>query len=120
MKILPENSVYGKTRTMTKYVIYTVTVIDLRTNAPLGLRRTPIVCTELDDAIYAVRNNLRDLADGATYQYAVIEKSLLDEVRPNLETQSLRLWYKYNSILDEFEPCESPPILRYQTGFGIG
>lgn len=105
---------------MTNKIIYTVTVLDLRTHLPLGLRRTPLICTDLEDAIYVVRNNLRDIADGSTYQYAVIEKSLLNEIRPNIETQSMRLWYKYNSVLDEFEPCESPSILRYQTGFGIG
>jgi hypothetical protein len=79
-----------------------------------------VICTELKDAIYIVRNNIRDLADSATYQYAVIEKSRTNEIRPNLETQSLRLWYKYNSIKDEFESCDSPAQLRNQTGFGIG
>jgi len=74
----------------------------------------------LEDAIYAVKNNLRDLADGSTYQYAVIERSLLNEIRPNLEQQSMRLWYKYNSVIDEFEPSEMPIALRNQTGFGIG
>lgn len=101
-------------------VIYTVTVIDLRNLLPLGIRRTPVICTDLEDAIYAVKNNLRDLADGATYQYAVVERSVLNEVRPNLEQQSMRLWYKYNSVLDEFESCEAPQALRNQTGFGIG
>lgn len=105
---------------MINNIVYTVTVIDVRTNQPLGYRSTPIICTELKDAIYAVRNNIRDLADGSTYQYAVIEKSLINEIRPNLESQSLRLWYKYNSIKDEFEACESPVQLRNQTGFGIG
>ena len=100
--------------------VYTVTVIDLRNLLPLGIRRTPLICTELEDAIYAVKNNLRDLADGSTYQYAVIERSLLNEIRPNLEQQSMRLWYKYNSVIDEFEPSEMPIALRNQTGFGIG
>jgi hypothetical protein len=95
-------------------------VVDLRNFLPLGIRRTPLICTELEDAIYAVRNNMQDLADGMTYQYAVIEKSLLNSVRPNLEQNSMKLWYKYNSVIDEFEPCELPPILRNQTGFGIG
>jgi hypothetical protein len=79
-----------------------------------------LVCTELEDAIYAVKNNIRDLADGATYQYAVIERSMLNEIRPNLEQISMRLWYKYNSVIDEFEPCDMPVALRNQTGFGIG
>jgi hypothetical protein len=74
----------------------------------------------LEDAIYAVKNNLKDLADGATYQYAVIERNCLNEVRPNLEQESMRLWYKYNSVTDEFEACETPHALRNQTGFGIG
>jgi len=100
--------------------VYTVTVIDLRNLLPLGIRRTPLICTELEDAIYAVKNNLRDLADGATYQYAVIERSILNEIRPNLEQTSMRLWYKYNSVIDEFEPCDIPVALRNQTGFGIG
>lgn len=100
--------------------VYTVTVIDLRNLLPLGIRRTPLICTELEDAIYAVKNNIRDLADGATYQYAVIERSMLNEIRPNLEQMSMRLWYKYNSVIDEFEPCDMPVALRNQTGFGIG
>jgi len=105
---------------MNTNTVYTVTVVDLRNFLPLGIRRTPLICTELEDAIYAVRNNMQDLADGMTYQYAVIEKSLLNSVRPNLEQNSMKLWYKYNSVIDEFEPCELPPILRNQTGFGIG
>jgi hypothetical protein len=105
---------------MISSTVYTVTVIDLRNFLPLGIRRTPLICTELEDAIYAVKNNLRDLADGATYQYAVIERSLLNEIRPNLEQESMRLWYKYNSVIDEFEPSEMPIALRNQTGFGIG
>jgi hypothetical protein len=105
---------------MTNNIVYTVTVLDLRANLPLGFRSTPMICTNLDDAIYSVKNNFQDLSDGCTYQYAVIEKSKLNEIRPNLEVQSLRLWYKYNSIKDEFEPCDPPRVIRNQTGFGIG
>lgn len=101
-------------------IVYTVTVVDLRNLLPLGIRRTPLICTNLTDAIYAVRNNIQDLADGVTYQYAVIEKSMLNTIRPNLEEDSMKLWYKYNSVKDEFEPCELPPVLKNQTGFGIG
>jgi len=100
--------------------VYTVTVIDLRNLLPLGIRRTPLICTELEDAIYAVKNNMQDLADGATYQYAVIEKTVLNIIRPNIDGDGIRLWYKYNSVIDEFEVCEVPQALRNQTGFGIG
>ena len=100
--------------------IYTVTVIDLYTDKVLGLRRTPVIFTDLNKAIYTVRNNVDNLSDGILYQYAVIEESTLDVVRPNLEHSSLRLWFKYNSALDEFVECNAPPQLRMQTGFGIG
>ncbi len=100
--------------------VYTVTVIDLYTDKVLGLRRTPAIFTDLNTAIYTVRNNVDNLSDGISYQYAVIEESLLDIVRPNLEHSSLRLWFKYNSALDEFVECNAPPQLRMQTGFGIG
>jgi hypothetical protein len=105
---------------MINNVVYTITVLDLKVNLPLGYRTTPVILTELKDAIYIVKNNLRDIADESTYQYAVIEKTLLNEIRPNLEADSLRLWYKHNSITNEFEPCEAPAVLRHQTGFGIG
>lgn len=101
-------------------IVYTVTVLDVRNFTPIGIRSTPLICTRLEDAIFAVKNNLQDLSDGATYQYAVIEKSILNVVRPNLEINSVRLWYRYNSVLDEFEPCETPNAFRNQTGFGIG
>lgn len=100
--------------------VYTVTVIDLRNFLPLGVRRTPVIYNLINDAIYAVRNNSHDLADGATYQYAVIERCKLNIIRPNLETAQLSLWYKYNSVIDEFESCDAPKALRNQTGFGIG
>ncbi len=100
--------------------VYTVTVIDLRNLLPLGIRRTPLICTELEDAIYSVKNNMQDLSDGATYQYAVIEKTVLNVIRPNIDGDGTRLWYKYNSVVDEFEVCEVPQALRNQTGFGIG
>jgi len=105
---------------MTELSVYSVTVIDLRNMLPLGIRRTPIICTNLEDAIYAVKNNIQDLADGTTYQYAVIEETVLNVIRPNIDGDGVRLWYKYNSVVDEFEPCEAPRALINQTGFGIG
>jgi len=105
---------------MMSNTVYTVTVIDLRVGIPLGLRRTPLICTKLEDAIYAVTNNLRDLADGATFQYAVIEKSLLNTIRPTLEVDSMKLWFKHNSVTSEFEPTMVPAMLHNQAGFGIG
>lgn len=119
MKIVV-NTEHPTENTMNEFEVYTVTVIDLRNMLPLGIRRTPIICTELTDAIYAVKNNIEDLADGMNYQYAVIEKTILNTIRPNIDGDGIRLWYKYNSVIDEFEPSEIPVALRNQTGFGIG
>ena len=101
-------------------IVYTVTVIDLYTDKVLGLRRTPAIFTDLNKAIYTVRNNVENLSDGIMYQYAVIEESELNVVRPNLDAQKFRVWFKYNSVLDEFEETSPPPQLRTQSGFGIG
>ncbi len=101
-------------------IVYTITVIDLYTDKVLGLRRTPAIFTDLNKAIYTVRNNVENLSDDIMYQYAVIEESELNVVRPNLDAQGLRLWFKYNSALDEFEETLPPSHLRMQSGFGIG
>jgi len=101
-------------------IVYTVTVIDLYTDKVLGLRRTPAIFTNLNAAIYTVRNNIDNLSDGIIYQYAVIEESSLNVVRPNLESHGFQLWFKYNSAVDEFEETTTPPHLRMQSGFGIG
>lgn len=105
---------------MINQTVYTITVLDLYTDKILGIRRTPAIFTDLHDAIYTVRNNVDNLSDGILYQYAVIEESLLNVVRPNIEHSSLRLWFKYNSVMEEFDECLPPPQLRMQTGFGIG
>ena len=101
-------------------IVYTITVIDLYTDKVLGLRRTPAIFTDLHTAVYTVRNNVDNLSDGILYQYAVIEESVLNVVRPNLEANGFRLWFKYNSAKDEFEECPVPSQLRMQSGFGIG
>lgn len=101
-------------------IVYTITVIDLYTDKVLGFRRTPAIFTDLNKAIYTVRNNVDNLSDGILYQYAVIEESQLNVVRPNLNFIGFRLWFKYNSATDEFEESPPPQQLRQQSGFGIG
>jgi hypothetical protein len=101
-------------------IVYTVTVIDLYADKVLGIRRTPAVYTQFTFAKHAVRNNMKSLSDG-TYQYAVIEESVLNVIRPAIDfIEPHQWWYKYNSILDEFEECNKPAQLRNQSGFGIG
>lgn len=101
-------------------IIYTVTVLDLYSDPVLGLRRTPVVYTELDDAIFAVKNNLNDLSEGISYQYAVIEETLLNVIRPQIHYTQRHWWFKYNSALDEFVASLPPANLRLQSGFGVG
>jgi hypothetical protein len=101
-------------------IVYTVTVIDLYTDKILGIRRTPVIYTQLKYAEHSVKNNSDNLSDG-TYQYAVIEETVLNVIRPSVDyIKPNQWWYKYNSALDEFVECNVPPQLRNQSGFGIG
>lgn len=103
-------------------IVYTVTVLDIVGDPVLGLRRTPAIFTSLEKAIAAIKNNEEDMADGSSYQYAVIEETLLDTIRPVVQ-RGEKLWFKYNSILDEFEECDVrrvPYHISRLYGFGIG
>lgn len=102
--------------------VYTVTVIDIddpKKNI-LGIRRTPLICTKLQDAVFAVRNDSEDLSDGGTYLYAVVEESELNTIRPALNCEYQQLWFKYNSAKDEYQPIMKPAQFLHQSGFGIG
>ena len=102
-------------------IVYTVTVIDLYTNKVLGIRSTPVIYTQFKYAEHSVKNNSNNLSDGLTYQYAVIEETVLNVIRPCIDyIKPNQWWYKYNSATDEFEPCKPPPQLINQSGFGIG
>jgi len=104
-------------------VVYTVTVLDVMGDPVLGSRRTPAIFTTAEGAFTAVLNNEGDLADHNLYQYAVIEKTQLNEIRPQLYTDTTKWWFKYNTVTEEFEPCSAsvvPPRIARLTGFGIG
>jgi hypothetical protein len=103
-------------------IIFTVTVVDVVSDPVLGVRRTPGIFTDLNQALFAVRNNEGNISDNGQYQYAVIEETLLNELCPYL-LDGQRLWFKYNSIRDEYEPCSPdkvPNKLARLVGFGIG
>ena len=106
---------------MTNNTIYTVTVIDLYSDKILGVRRTPVIYTKFRYAELSVKNNSNNLSDDGIYQYAVIEETMLNVIRPCIDfLRPYQWWYKYNSATDEFEECQTPPQLRNQCGFGIG
>lgn len=103
-------------------IVYSVTVIDIIGDSVLGIRRTPAIFTELSDAISAVKNNDDDLSDDGSYQFAVVEETLLNSIRPEINA-GVKLWYRYNAILDEFEDCSIenvPKNIARLSGFGIG
>jgi hypothetical protein len=103
--------------------VYTVTVIDFIGDPVLGHRSTPAIFTSLEQAITTVKNNEQDIADDNLYQYAVIEETYLDIIRPDLEVTTKKWWFKYNTVLDEFEECETsrlPFNIANLSGFGIG
>jgi hypothetical protein len=102
--------------------VYTITVIDVATNPVIGIRRTPAIFQKLSDAIYAVKNNEMDMSDDGHYQFAVIEETHMNTVYPNI-FDSRRMWFKYNSITQEYEECQVdkvPHQISRLSGFGIG
>ena len=104
-------------------IVYTITVIDVVGDFLLGNRRTPAIFTSLEQAISVVRDNDHDLNDNNLYQYAVIEKSMLDIVFPDLHLKMERYWFKFNTTSQEFEPCDImviPKNIARLRGFGIG
>jgi hypothetical protein len=104
-------------------IVYTITVIDLVGDPVLGIRSTPAIYTSLEKAIHVVKNNQNDLADNNFYQYAVIEETRLNTIRPDLDKLTKKYWFKYNTALDEFEECEDtqiPTNIFKLSGFGIG
>lgn len=103
-------------------IVYAVTTLDVLGDPILGNRRTPAIYTTLKDAIAAVKNNDEDLADDGLYQYAVIEETLLNTVRPYIQDGE-RLWFRYNAVIDEFEECDAwtvPSHINRLYGFSIG
>ena len=104
-------------------IVYSVTVLDLNADPVLGVRRTPAIFTTAEAAFFAVMNNEQDLTDGGTYQFAVIEKTRLNQIRPALADSSVRWWFRYNSISQDFEHCnpsQLPNRIYALSGFGIG
>jgi hypothetical protein len=104
-------------------IVYTITVLDFVADPVLGNRRTPAIFTTLEKARSVVKNNEQDLSDGVLYQYAVIEETHLNVIRPDVFYDTKKYWFKYNSALDEFVECD-PKDIPYPanklSGFGIG
>lgn len=103
-------------------IVYSITVIDIIEDPVLGIRRTPAIFTSLDEAISTIKNNEENLSDDGLYQFAVIEETLLNSIRPII-SDGIKIWFKYNSITDEFEECDViniPSKIARLSGFGIG
>jgi hypothetical protein len=100
--------------------VYSITVVDVRGNDVLGFRRTPGIFNRLEDAKFIVKNNFNDISDDSTFQYAVIEETELNSIRPNLESNSKQWWYRFNSVTGEFVRTDKPAKFLHQSGFGIG
>lgn len=104
-------------------IVYTVTLIDVMRDSVLGDRRTPAIFTSRRDAVQAVLNNQDDLCDSNQYQYAVIEKSQLNVVRPDLRLDKEQLWFRFNTATQEFQSWDVslvPKNIARLRGFGIG
>jgi len=97
--------------------IYTVTVMDLRNTDCPGYWRTPAVFSHLEDAIQAVRNNDLDISEMGSNQYAVVEKTCLNEIYPQAEE---RYWFEWNSVDEEYVEAQIPQKYERVYSFGIG
>jgi hypothetical protein len=101
-------------------IVYSITIIDVRSGDVLGFRRTPGIFNRFEDAKFIVKNNFNDISDDSSFQYAVIEETQLNTIRPNLEKISKQWWYRFNSVSNEFIETEKPSQFLHQSGFGIG
>jgi len=103
--------------------IYTVTVLDVRNTECPGYWRTPAIFTNLKDAIRVVRDNNLDISDGGTNQYAVVEKTYLNQIYPlawESEADRERYWFEWNPVEEEYVEAEIPQKYVRVYSFGIG
>lgn len=66
-----------------------------------------------------VERNDGDIYEMGSYPYCVIEETL-----PGLYSYCLKFrtewWYRFNTDIDQYIPCEKPPEKSNVVGFGIG
>jgi len=97
--------------------VYSVAVLDVRDTDCPGYWRTPAVFSRLDLAIQAVRDNEMDISEGGSNQYAIVEKTYLNQVYPQAEE---RYWFEWNSTEEEYVESQIPPKYALVYSFGIG
>ena len=97
--------------------VYTVTVLDVRNSDCPGYWRTPCIFTELEDAIQVVRGNDLDISENGTNQYAVVEKTFLNQVYPCAKE---RHWFEWSHEEEEYIAMDVPQKYTKVYAFGIG
>ena len=97
--------------------VFTVTVLDVRNTECPAYWRPLAAFSHLSDAIFAVRNDELGMDEGGTNQYAVVEKTHLDEVYPIAKE---RYWFEWDPIEEEYIEADIPEKYVRVYSFGIG
>jgi len=97
--------------------VYTITVMDLRNTECPGYWRTLAAFSHLEDAIQVVRNNELDISEMGSNQYAVVEKTHLNEVYPQAKE---RYWFEWDPVEEEYVEAKIPRNYVRVYSFGIG
>ena len=97
--------------------VYTITVLDVRNTDCPAFWRPLAAFLHLEDAIFAVRNNELDISEAGTNQYAIVEKTRLDEVYPIAKE---RHWFEWDPVEEEYIEADIPEKYVRVYSFGIG
>lgn len=97
--------------------VYTITVLDDTLNDRPPYQRTPGIFTEYVEAYVAVKENEADISESGTNRYAIIEKTYLNQIQPDVEKQT---WFEWDAKEEEYEEIDAPPQFVHAASFAIG
>lgn len=96
--------------------VYTITVLDDSIGDRPPYQRTPGIFTNFADALAAVKDNDADMSESGTNRYAVIEKTYLNHILPDIDE---RTWFEWDAKEEEYTETQAPPQFALAS-FGIG
>lgn len=102
---------------MNTQTVYAVVVIDARDEMLKRASRAPAICTTYNEAERIILDNVTDISDSGLNNYALIEETVLNSVYPDSKVLK---WFIWDSIAEEYRPCEMPKSYSRVVGFSIG
>ncbi len=104
------------TQKTANFSIYIVTVLDDADPERPLYQRTPGIFTNIDDAISAIKNNVKNISENGFNQYAVIEQTTINKIIPVIEH---RMWFEWDATTETYQLTDSPAKFIKVVGFGI-